>query len=121
MIHRKRKGTRLSPPPPFFPSALRSQPHLTDAQLLVKRVRGRFSTEEILEGAHLVLAASSLEDGVAVASALGRVHRVGGEDGVEHVGRVDLGAVARGEEKRTQGERLRKKCGGGREGLFYLR
>lgn len=30
---------------------------------------------------------------MAVAAAFGSVHWVGGEDGVEHVGRVDLGAV----------------------------
>lgn len=59
---------------------------LTNPQLLVKGLGAWFPTEEILERAHLFLATPALEDGVAVASALGRVHRVRGEDGMKHVG-----------------------------------
>lgn len=65
---------------------------LTEAQLAVESLRARFPTEEVDEGLHLILTTTTLENGVTVATAFGRIHGLGGEDGVEHVGAIDLGA-----------------------------
>lgn len=61
-------------------------------QLPIKGLGTRLSTQKVLESLHLILTATALEHGVAVAAAFGGVHGVGGENGVEHVGAVDLGA-----------------------------
>lgn len=63
------------------------------AQLPVKSLGTRFPAQEILERLHLILAAAALEHGVAISAAFLGVHGVFGEDGVEHVGAVDLGTV----------------------------
>lgn len=61
----------------------------------MKRVPVRFPPQEPPERLHLVLAAPLLEHLVPVAPALDPVHGVPREDGVEHVGAVDLaGEVA---------------------------
>ena len=65
---------------------------LIEAQLAVESLRARFSTEEVDEGLHLILTTTTLENGVAVTTALGRIHGLGGKDGVEHVGTIDLRA-----------------------------
>lgn len=68
---------------------------LCQAKFLVERIGLRITTKEVLEGLHLILAATLLEDRVAVASTFLGVHGVFLEDGVEHVGGVDLGAVGK--------------------------
>ena len=47
---------------------------------MIEGFRARFSAEEVDEGLHFVLGATSLENGVAVATAFFRVHGVGSED-----------------------------------------
>lgn len=61
-----------------------------EAQFLVEGVCLGFSTQEIDQGLHFVLAAALLEHGVAVPSAFFGIHRVLPENCVEHVGRVYL-------------------------------
>jgi hypothetical protein len=70
---------------PFVSAVLRR-----DTEFLVKGLGLGLAPEEFLEDVHFFLGAATLEDGVAVAAALLRVHGVGLEDGVEHVCGVDL-------------------------------
>ena len=64
-------------------------------QLAIKRIPIRFPAQKPLQRLHLVLAAALLQHQVPVPAALLPVHGVLGEDGVEHVGAVDLaGEVA---------------------------
>lgn len=92
---------------------------LCQPQLPVERLRARLPPQKVLERLHLVFAAAPLEDRVAVAPALRGVHRVGGKDGMKHVGRVDLGAVfvlvlVKGHKKITQEGRVEEWKGKGR-------
>ena len=66
---------------------------LGQSQLLVEGVGARLAAQELGQRLHLVLAATLLQHLVAVAAAMGLVHGVVLEHGVEHVGGVDLGTV----------------------------
>ena len=66
---------------------------LRQTQLLVKRVGVWLSAQELFERFHLVLTPATLEHGMAIPASLGGVHRILLEDGVEHVGGVDLGTT----------------------------
>ena len=63
---------------------------LRDTQFLVESVGLGLATEELLKNVHLLLGTTALEDGVAVAATFSWVHRVGFENGVEHICGVDL-------------------------------
>lgn len=60
--------------------------HLRKPQLPVERIGLGLAAQELGERLHLVLAATTLQHGVAVTAALGLVHRVVVEGRVEHVG-----------------------------------
>lgn len=66
---------------------------LRQAEFAIKGLCTRFPAQEVLEGLHLVLAATALKDSMTVASAFFRVHGVFRKDGEEHVRRVDLGTT----------------------------
>lgn len=71
-------------------------PPSRESQLLIKRLGTRLPTQKVFERLHLILAASALKHSMAIPAALLAVHGVFGEDGVEHVGAVDLGARREG-------------------------
>lgn len=66
---------------------------LCQAQVLIECIGLRLTTQEFGQSLHLILATTLLQNLVAVATASGLVHGIALEDGVEHVGGVDLGAV----------------------------
>ena len=70
---------------------LSSQLFGLEAQFPVESLCARWTTEEVFQGLHLILRASLLQHHVSISTALLGTHWVLGEDGVEHVCRVDLG------------------------------
>lgn len=64
---------------------------LLEAQFPIESLRAGLPAEELLQRLHLILASSLLEHAVPVPTAFLGVHRVLGEDAVEHVHGVDLG------------------------------
>lgn len=63
------------------------------AEFAIKSLCTRFPAQEVLEGLHLILAATALKDSMTVASAFFRVHGVFRKDREKHVRRVDLGTA----------------------------
>jgi hypothetical protein len=63
---------------------------LADTKLLIERLRLRLAPQEFLQNLHLLFASTTLEHSVPVPATLLAVHGIGLEDGVEHVGGVDL-------------------------------
>lgn len=63
------------------------------AEFAIKGLRTRFPAQEVLEGLHLVLAATAFKDSMTVASAFFSVHWIFRKDREEHVRRVNLGTA----------------------------
>src|ERR1700761_9075826 len=68
---------------------------LTDTEFLIKCLWTWFSTKELLESSHLVLATTLLQHGMTITSSLSCIHGVFGKYRIEHVCRVHLRAKAK--------------------------